>query len=101
MGTRLQLQTLLENLLGTRNVYFQPPPNVMMAYPCIVYERSDIDTSFADDKPYSHMRSYQVTLMDRNPDSSIIDKLIELPRCTFDRHFTADSLNHDIFSIYY
>lgn len=101
MGTRLQLQTLLESLLGTRNVYFQPPPNVMMAYPCIVYERSDIDTSFADDKPYNHMRSYQVTLMDRNPDSPIIDKLIELPRCAFDRHFTADSLNHDIFSIYY
>jgi len=33
MGTRLELQNLLENILGSRNVYFQPPENLKLNYP--------------------------------------------------------------------
>ena len=39
MARRLELQNLLANLLGTNNVYFQPPPTVQMEYPAIVYHR--------------------------------------------------------------
>lgn len=84
-----------------RHVYFQPPENFKMVYPCIVYERSGIDARFANDAPYSHMKSYTITVIDKNPDTLIPDKVAMLPMCRFDRHFVSDNLNHDVFKIYY
>lgn len=101
MGVRTDLQTLLETLLDSRNVYFQPPPTLEMNYPCIVYNLDDIDTRFAGNFPYSVERRYSLTLIDKNPDSSIIDKIIMLQKCIFDRHFVADNLNHNIFILYF
>lgn len=101
MGTRLQLQTVLETILGSKNVYFQPPATMVMKYPCIVYSRSSMDTKFANNVPYSIKNRYQLTVIDKNPDSAIPAKVAALPMCTYDRPFKADNLNHDIFNIYY
>lgn len=98
---RLQLQTLLESLLGSTNVYFQPPATVKMQYPCIVYHRDNADTKFADNGPYRLTKKYQVTVIDRNPDSLIPDRVATLPLCTYNRWFSADNLNHDVFTLYY
>lgn len=101
MGTRLELQTMLESVLGSRNVYFQPPENVRMNYPAIVYSRNRIDNNHANDGVYKQSLSYSVTVIDKNPDSEIVTKVSQLPMCRFDRHFKADNLNHDVFTIYY
>jgi hypothetical protein len=101
MGSRLALQTIFEGLLGSRNVYFQPPSTVTMSYPCIVYARSNIDTKFADNSPYVRKKRYMVTVIDKNPDSLVPDKVGNLPMCIFDRNYTADNLNHDVFNIYF
>lgn len=101
MGQRLQLQSLLEDILGNGNVYFQPPASVQMQYPCIVYKRDFSNTQFASNAPYRRTKRYMVTVIDRNPDSVIPDKVSELPLCTFNRFFVADNLNHDVFSIYF
>jgi len=101
MGNRLGLQTLLENLLGTRNVYFQPPATITMQYPCIIYSRNSGDTRFADNKPYTYRLQYNVTVIDPNPDSEILQKVAMLPMCTFQRHYTADNLNHDVYTLNY
>lgn len=98
---RLQIQALLETLLGTRNVYFQPPATVKMNYPAIVYSRDSQDTSFADNKPYRTDKRYLVTVIDRDPDSPIPDKISNLPKSSFSRHFVADNLNHDAYSVYF
>jgi hypothetical protein len=99
MGQRLQLQSLLETF--TPNVYFQPPTNVQLKYPCIIYKRDFADTKFANDKPYSHMLRYMVTVIDRDPDSAIPDKIAAMPLSVFNRFYTADNLNHDVFNVYY
>lgn len=99
--SRLKLHEILVDILGSRHVYFQPPESIKLTYPCIVYERSAIDTSFADDNPYTCKKRYAVTVIDKNPDSVIPDKVAALPMCGFDRHFTSDNLNHDVFSIYF
>lgn len=101
MGTRLELQIVLEELLGTRNVYFQSTESVKMQYPAIVYSRSNIETRHANDRPYNQSRVYQVTLIDKNPDSKFVDKIAQLPMCRFDRHYKADNLNHDVFTLYF
>lgn len=72
-----------------------------MAYPCIVYRRSDMTTDFADDNPYISNVQYQVTVIDADPDSLIPGKISVMPRCAFDRHFTASNLNHDVFNLFY
>lgn len=101
MASRLNLQTELEKILGSRNVYFQPPSNVRMQYPAIVYSRRDIEVRPADDKKYTKLPSYELILIDKNPDSEFIDKILELKYCSFDRHYESDNLNHDVFKLYY
>lgn len=101
MERRLQLHRILTEILGSENVYFQPPESTRMKYPCIVYQRNAADTKFADDKPYLKMKRYTVTVIDKDPDSKIPDKIAALPLCTFNRHYTVDNLNHDIYNLYY
>jgi hypothetical protein len=101
MAQRLELQTLLVTLLGSNNVYFQPPPTVKMQYPCIVYHRDNSDTIFADNNPYKIDKRYQVTVIDANPDSDIPDKVAALPLCSYDRFYTADNLNHDVYNLFF
>jgi hypothetical protein len=101
MGQRLQLQTLLEDVLGSEQVYFQPPANVQMQYPCIVYKRDNAITKFAGNNPYHYTNRYMVTVIDRNPDSEIPDKVAALPMSLFNRFFAADNLNHDVFNVYF
>jgi hypothetical protein len=99
MGRRLELQALLESLAP--NVYFQPPPSLQMQYPCVVYARDAIATEWSGNKPYSAYTRYQVTVIDRNPDSLIPGYIGMLPMCIFDRAFAQDQLNHDVFNLYY
>jgi hypothetical protein len=101
MADRIALQTLLEELLGSRNVYFQPPETVKLLYPCIIYSRQRITTNFADNIPYKHLTQYKLTVVDKNPDSLIPAKISKLPMCSFDTGYSADNLNHDVFNIYY
>lgn len=101
MKNRPELQMIFENLLGSRNVYFQPPPSVQMKYPAIVYSRKKLDNDFADNSVYKQDVAYEVTVIDKDPDSEIVHDVSLLPRCTFDRHFESDNLNHDVFTLYY
>ena len=101
MAPRQELQDLLVDLLGSDAVYFQPPTNVVLTYPCIVYKRDRAVTDFADNAPYAHRLRYQVTIIDRDPDSAIPGKIALLPLCLFDRFYTAENLNHDVFNIFF
>lgn len=98
---RIQLNQMLVDILGSENVYFQPPATLKMKYPCIVYNLSDIASRFADNIPYFHKRSYSVTVIDRDPDSPIRDKMTYLKNCSFERGFTSDNLYHYVFTITY
>lgn len=100
MLSRIDLQTKLEEILGSRNVYFQPPASVKMQYPAIVYSRSDIVPEFANNGLYMYSPRYEVILIDKNPDSEFVEKILALPYCIFDRHYEAENLNHDVFTIY-
>lgn len=99
MAPRLELQSLFEEI--TEHVYFQPPNNVKMQYPCVIYVRDDNRSEFADNQPYVHVKRYQVTVIDQNPDSALPDKMEELPLCSFDRFYAADNLNHHVFNLFF
>lgn len=99
MDKRVELQQLLENIIGNRNVYFQPPETMKLQYPAIIYARDTINNDFADNNVYRQTYSYRITVIDPDPDSEIVKKISMLPTCRFNRHFKSDNLNHDIFVI--
>lgn len=96
---RSELQEIF--LTFTPNVYFQPPSNLEMVYPCIRYQRDNADTEFADDIPYHVTRKYMVTVIDRDPDSIIPGKVAALPSAIHNRFYPADDLNHDVYTIFF
>ena len=102
MGRRHELQAKLEGIIGTRNVYFNPPETIKLEYPCIVYHRENGDSKYADNKLYRYIKSYQVTVISRDPDCDISDKIhyyFEL--CQFERWYVSDNLNHWVLRLYY
>ncbi len=101
MGSRLELHEILCGILKTKSCYFQPPSSVRMQYPAIVYSRKDVEKRSADDMAYRKLPSYELVLIDKNPDSEFVDKLLDLPYCSFDRHYESDNLNHDVFTLYF
>ena len=101
MASRLDLHEILCGVLNSRSCYFQPPSSVRMQYPAIVYSRKDVEKRSADDMSYRKLSSYELVLIDKNPDSEFVDKLLDLPYCSFDRHYESDNLNHDVFTLYF
>ena len=101
MGTRLELQSKLEELLGRKSVYYQPPETIKMEYPAIVYCKKNIDTKFANNGTYLLPISYEITVIDKKPDNIVIKKILQMPMCRFDRHFKSDNLNHDVLTLYF
>lgn len=102
MATRLQLHEELCSLLGTRNVYFQPPENVKLIYPCFVYHRNAADEHKADNKRYMFTQRYQVTYITRDPDDPIPKKVGEhFEKCRYGSDYTSDNLHHSNFDLYY
>ena len=99
MASRLELQALLEGITG--RVYFQPPTNIQLQFPCIRYERSGSQSEHADNRPYLRTKQYEVTVIDLNPDSELPDLVEALPMSRFDRHFVADNLHHYVFNLFF
>lgn len=100
MGTRLNLQEELEKV-GVSKVYFQPPESIRLVYPCIIYRLSSIDKRSADNLGYMVNNRYEVTLIDYDPDSQFVKKLLQFKHCRLDRPYQADNLNHWSFELYY
>lgn len=99
---RLSLHRKLKKVLGSDHVYFQPPESIKLEYPCIIYERARGDIKPADNLSYMFTKGYSVTCITRDPDSSIVDDMVkEFSMISYNRHFSADNLNHDVFIIYY
>lgn len=102
MASRLELQSKLEELLGSRNVYYQPPTSSTMKYPAIKYSKANIKSTFANNKgAYTKKNAYEIIVIDAKPDNEVINKLTKLPYCSFSRHYKANNLNHDVFTLYY
>lgn len=88
--------------LDAGNVYFQPPPNTMISYPCIVYEKLTYDLTKADGLNYIVRPRYQLTYISRDPVSPITLRILEMfPNSSHDNHFVSDNLYQDVFTIYF
>ena len=101
MADRLDLQGLLEELLESRNVYYQSPESVKMQYPAIRYSKKNIQSVYANNSKYLMRDCYELIVISRSADHPVIKKLLALPYCSYDRPYVADNLYHDVLTIYY
>ena len=98
---RDELHDLLVEVLGSSNVYYNPPESVKMKYPAIVYHKEKIKSEFAEGAIYKKTYTYSVTLIEQNPDSDAVDRMLQLPYCKHDRSYTVNGMYHDVFIIKY
>lgn len=93
-------QSTFEELLGSRNVYYNPPASLKMNYDAIVFTRSKIENVYANNLPYVQSIRYEVTTITKDPDAPIIDAISGLALCEHDRQFVSDNLYHNVFTLY-
>lgn len=102
MSTRLELQSKLEELLGSRNVYYQPPDSVQMNYDAIRYSKSAISQVKANDGNYLLHDRYEIIVISKKPDNPVIEAILNaFSYCSYEQHYIADNLYHDVLTLYY
>lgn len=100
MPDRLALHSELLKFLPS--VYFQPPSNIQMVYPCIVYNKTGKMRHFAQDVIYLSQQEYQIMVIEKNPDSDIADRIERhFQSCVISQYYTVDNLNHTTLNLYY
>lgn len=100
MADRLRLHDELLTFLP--NVYFQPPSNIKLIYPCIVYGKTGRNRHYANDVVYLSQQGYNITVIERDPDSKVAGSIErKLKHCGITQYFTVDNLHHTVLSLYY
>lgn len=101
MGSRLDLQNKLEEKLGSDHVYFQPPASIKMEYTAIKFSKTKKDAKYANDSRYINLTRYELIVIAKKPDDPVIEKLLGMPYCSYDRAYKIDNLYHDVLTLYY
>lgn len=94
------LSEQLHSILGSNQVYFRPPASVKMRYDAIVYDLSRLTKTAADNMAYGLYDRYMITYISFRPKREIIERLMNLPYCSFDREYVGENLHHNVFYIY-
>lgn len=98
--SRIELNADLHEICP--NVYFQPPSNLRLTYPCIIYKLDNLNVRFANNGTYHYMDEYSLTYITRDPDDENIRKIpLALPYCTMTNTATADNIRNYYYRLYY
>lgn len=100
MRTYRDLLHQLQQAVQHNRVYFQPPENLKIGYPAIVFHLSKIEVDRASDMPYKGAKEYSVTLITKDPEPDVIDEILKIPYSSLDTTYISDGMNHFVFAIY-
>lgn len=100
MDKRLELQKKLEDALGSRNVYFQPPSGIKLNYPAIVYKLSSVENRHANNDVYLQDFFYEINVIEKTPNSNLIKDISKWNKISFSSQYTSDNLYHTVFKLY-
>lgn len=100
MRTYRDLLHLLKKAVDNNRVYFQPPENLKIGYPAVIFHLSKIKLDHADNVPYKGAREYSVTLITNEPEPEVLDEILKIPYTTLDTTYITDGMNHFVFTTY-
>lgn len=84
------------------NLYFNANEKSKLSYPCILYYRVAPKVKKANNIRYKVENQYRVTVIDRDPDSVIPDRIVETFEYAYiTTNYTSEGLNHTIIEIKY
>ena len=88
--------------LGLKKIYYQPPSNIKLDYPCLIYSDLPKTIRYANNHSYIDYDHYQVTIISKNP-SDLYKKVLvnSLPFTKDSNTFINDNLYHYIFDCYH
>lgn len=100
---RLELHEKLCEILGSRYVYYQPPSNIQMHYPCIIYHPNPSEDRHADNLRYLTWYSYTVQIIAHDPEFELFDSFPDnfIYATETASRFAAENLNHANYKIYF
>lgn len=99
---RLKLHKELKELLGNANVYFQPPENVKIKYPCIIYSKNAPRTRSSENKTYLVFDYYEIQLIEREAETDMDAKMLDhFSMIRVGRKYVYENLYHTTYSLYY
>lgn len=85
-----------------QNVYYEPPANVSLSYPAIIYSRDNDDSRYADDSTYIQRIRYTVNIITCSACDTYIEEMkAKFQYVRFDRHYTHDNLHHNVFTLFF
>lgn len=93
------LHQFLVAILGSAEVYMDPPENLKMRYPAIVYTRTDVRQQYADDGVYLCSDKYEIVVVSRTPMHPATTKLLQTARVRFNKHYVVNGLHHDVMTL--
>ena len=97
---RVELNSLFKKIVP--NVYFQPPENIKMKYPCIRYEFSNLDILHADNEKWlSTGVNYKVILITASQNPKAFDDIMSFKYCSFDHVIFSNGLYNYHFNLYF
>ena len=101
MNSRAQLHSVLQEALPGVALYYQPPENIKLTYPCVVYTFDKIKSSEANNSRYIRHDKYTIKLIGSLIDvEKWSDKILGLRYCDLDTTFVSDGLYHYVYQIY-
>lgn len=97
-----ELKQVMKSLGLDENVYYIAPSNNHMEYPCIQYSLARPNVKYANNERYLVFNQYDLTVIDRDEDSPIVDALYgHFLYCSFDRNYISDNLHHTALTLYF
>lgn len=101
MASQAELQSTLISLLGSRNVYYNPPASTQMKYDAIRYSLSAIQSNYANNIKYKNMNCYDLIVIAKLPDPAVVAKILALPYSSMGRPYIVDNLHHYPITLYW
>ena len=100
---RIEFDNLLKAILGSNNVYFQPPESKKLEYPCIVYNIASHDVEYADDGLYQLRHKYIVRYIayPKDYDGPMKEKIAKILKVPMNQVYSSNGLYHCVFEKIY
>lgn len=100
MDRRIEFDNLLKTILGSDNVYFQPPESKKLDYPCIIYNFAQDDVKYADDEIYSlkHKYSIRYIALPKDFDGHMKDRITKILKVPCTQTYASNGLYHCVFT---
>lgn len=99
MSEQEDFHNQLEAIFPGLNLYYRPPTNLLLEYPCIVYDVKNFNASRANNAVYVNGTTFRATVMSVLPGYEDTRNMLQLAHSEHINSFISDGIVHEVFDI--